>query len=156
MVNQWEIKCWVSSYTDNVSLILTPLCKHLFTFADVGFEIPNRFVVGYALDYNEYFRDLNVSPEVVAAANLMNFWRAVENRRWKRRGGRVNTVNQRDALLFVKPKLTQQVSSLSEEVLREGEAAAGFLYQWFRCKCGKRFGRGFLTGWKTKKSKSGG
>uniref|UniRef100_A0A8C5C7F5 Phosphoribosyltransferase domain-containing protein n=1 Tax=Gadus morhua TaxID=8049 RepID=A0A8C5C7F5_GADMO len=29
----------------------------------VGFEIPNRFVVGYALDYNEYFRDLNVSPD---------------------------------------------------------------------------------------------
>lgn len=28
---------------------------------DVGFEIPDRFVVGYALDYNEYFRDLNVS-----------------------------------------------------------------------------------------------
>ena len=28
---------------------------------DVGFEIPNHFVVGYALDYNEYFRDLNVS-----------------------------------------------------------------------------------------------
>ncbi|XP_057190893.1 phosphoribosyltransferase domain-containing protein 1b [Triplophysa rosa] len=25
----------------------------------VGFEIANRFVVGYALDYNEYFRDLN-------------------------------------------------------------------------------------------------
>ncbi|XP_051989436.1 phosphoribosyltransferase domain-containing protein 1b [Xyrauchen texanus] len=25
----------------------------------VGFEIPNRFVVGYALDYNEYFRDLS-------------------------------------------------------------------------------------------------
>uniref|UniRef100_A0A3Q1I7B9 Phosphoribosyltransferase domain-containing protein 1 n=1 Tax=Anabas testudineus TaxID=64144 RepID=A0A3Q1I7B9_ANATE len=25
----------------------------------VGFEIPNHFVVGYALDYNEYFRDLN-------------------------------------------------------------------------------------------------
>uniref|UniRef100_A0A8C0VV59 Hypoxanthine phosphoribosyltransferase n=1 Tax=Castor canadensis TaxID=51338 RepID=A0A8C0VV59_CASCN len=24
-----------------------------------GFEIPNVFVVGYALDYNEYFRDLN-------------------------------------------------------------------------------------------------
>nr|CBH31296.1 hypoxanthine phosphoribosyltransferase 1 [Suberites domuncula] len=24
-----------------------------------GFEIPNEFVVGYALDYNEYFRDLN-------------------------------------------------------------------------------------------------
>uniref|UniRef100_A0A8C9ZRB7 Phosphoribosyl transferase domain containing 1a n=1 Tax=Sander lucioperca TaxID=283035 RepID=A0A8C9ZRB7_SANLU len=27
--------------------------------AYVGFEIPNHFVVGYALDYNEYFRDLN-------------------------------------------------------------------------------------------------
>ncbi|XP_065775634.1 phosphoribosyltransferase domain-containing protein 1 isoform X2 [Muntiacus reevesi] len=26
---------------------------------DAGFEIPNLFVVGYALDYNEYFRDLN-------------------------------------------------------------------------------------------------
>ncbi|XP_028660219.1 hypoxanthine-guanine phosphoribosyltransferase-like [Erpetoichthys calabaricus] len=25
----------------------------------VGFEIPDCFVVGYALDYNEYFRDLN-------------------------------------------------------------------------------------------------
>ncbi|XP_076827346.1 phosphoribosyltransferase domain-containing protein 1 [Brachyhypopomus gauderio] len=25
----------------------------------VGFVIPNRFVVGYALDYNEYFRDLS-------------------------------------------------------------------------------------------------
>lgn len=30
-------------------------------FADVGFEVPDKFVVGYALDYNEYFRDLNVS-----------------------------------------------------------------------------------------------
>uniref|UniRef100_A0A4W4F7H5 Phosphoribosyl transferase domain containing 1b n=1 Tax=Electrophorus electricus TaxID=8005 RepID=A0A4W4F7H5_ELEEL len=27
----------------------------------VGFEIPNRFVVGYAFDYNEYFRDLGGS-----------------------------------------------------------------------------------------------
>ncbi|XP_076319844.1 hypoxanthine-guanine phosphoribosyltransferase-like isoform X2 [Tachypleus tridentatus] len=26
----------------------------------VGFEIPDRFIVGYALDYNEYFRDLNI------------------------------------------------------------------------------------------------
>ncbi len=34
----------------------------VFALIDVGFEIPNCFVVGYALDYNEYFRDLNVSP----------------------------------------------------------------------------------------------
>ncbi|VDO67665.1 unnamed protein product, partial [Schistosoma mattheei] len=25
----------------------------------VGFEVPNRFVVGYALDYNDNFRDLH-------------------------------------------------------------------------------------------------
>ncbi|KAI5100396.1 hypoxanthine phosphoribosyltransferase 1, like [Silurus meridionalis] len=25
----------------------------------VGFEVPDKFLVGYALDYNEYFRDLN-------------------------------------------------------------------------------------------------
>jgi len=25
----------------------------------VGFEVPDRFIVGYALDYNEFFRDLN-------------------------------------------------------------------------------------------------
>ena len=30
-------------------------------FTDAGFQIPDLFVVGYALDYNEYFRDLNVS-----------------------------------------------------------------------------------------------
>uniref|UniRef100_A0A8B9BZJ5 Hypoxanthine phosphoribosyltransferase n=1 Tax=Anser brachyrhynchus TaxID=132585 RepID=A0A8B9BZJ5_9AVES len=29
----------------------------------IGFEIPDKFVVGYALDYNEYFRDLNVSTQ---------------------------------------------------------------------------------------------
>ncbi|GFU47252.1 hypoxanthine-guanine phosphoribosyltransferase [Nephila pilipes] len=25
----------------------------------MGFEVPNKFIVGYALDYNEFFRDLN-------------------------------------------------------------------------------------------------
>ena len=29
--------------------------------SDIGFAIPDSFVVGYALDYNEYFRDLDVS-----------------------------------------------------------------------------------------------
>lgn len=38
-------------------------CVSVLLPADVGFEIPNRFVVGYALDYNEYFRDLNVSTD---------------------------------------------------------------------------------------------
>uniref|UniRef100_A0A3P9AMS1 Hypoxanthine phosphoribosyltransferase n=1 Tax=Esox lucius TaxID=8010 RepID=A0A3P9AMS1_ESOLU len=26
---------------------------------DIGFEVPDSFLVGYALDYNEYFRDLS-------------------------------------------------------------------------------------------------
>lgn len=30
-------------------------------FAVIGFEVPKRYIVGYALDYNERFRDLNVS-----------------------------------------------------------------------------------------------
>ena len=30
-------------------------------YTDIGFEVPDKFLVGYALDYNEYFRDLNVS-----------------------------------------------------------------------------------------------
>lgn len=37
------------------------LTVELWFFLVVGFEIPDKFVVGYALDYNEYFRDLNVS-----------------------------------------------------------------------------------------------
>ncbi len=27
---------------------------------DIGFELPDEFIVGYCLDYNEHFRDLNV------------------------------------------------------------------------------------------------
>ncbi|VDN15262.1 unnamed protein product [Dibothriocephalus latus] len=44
-----------------VSLLVkrTPLsCGYRPDFA--GFEIPDEFVVGYALDYNDYFRDLHV------------------------------------------------------------------------------------------------
>ncbi|MGH0173882.1 UNVERIFIED_CONTAM: hypothetical protein FKN15_066645 [Acipenser sinensis] len=40
----------------------TQACTFLYNSlcpSDVGFEIPNRYVVGYALDNNEYFRDLN-------------------------------------------------------------------------------------------------
>lgn len=49
-----------------VTLSHSSLCLFLI---DVGFEIPDHFVVGYALDYNEYFRDLNVSEcEVNTAA----------------------------------------------------------------------------------------
>lgn len=51
----------------------------MFASIDVGFEIPNRFVVGYALDYNEYFRDLNVSSSTAtAAAQHVTFWKAWE------------------------------------------------------------------------------
>lgn len=32
----------------------------LVFLSDFGFEVPDKFLVGYALDYNEYFRDLNV------------------------------------------------------------------------------------------------
>ncbi|XP_041282321.1 hypoxanthine-guanine phosphoribosyltransferase-like [Onychostruthus taczanowskii] len=41
--------------------LLTPpnYKKNCIFFTDTGFEIPDKFVVGYALDYNEYFRDLN-------------------------------------------------------------------------------------------------
>lgn len=41
---------------------------NVFALTDVGFVIPNRFVVGYALDYNEYFRDLNVSLPTLFSA----------------------------------------------------------------------------------------
>lgn len=33
----------------------------VFLISDTGFEVPDAFLVGYALDYNEYFRDLSVS-----------------------------------------------------------------------------------------------
>ncbi|XP_066050993.1 hypoxanthine-guanine phosphoribosyltransferase-like [Chamaea fasciata] len=43
-----------------VSLLIKRTCQSPGYRPDyVGFEIPDKFVVGYALDYNEYFRDLN-------------------------------------------------------------------------------------------------
>ena len=41
------------------SAVFLYLNSKLWFFTVVGFEIPDKFVVGYALDYNEYFRDLN-------------------------------------------------------------------------------------------------
>lgn len=38
---------------------------------DIGFEVPDIFVVGYALDYNEYFRDLNVSHSATIIVSLI-------------------------------------------------------------------------------------
>lgn len=40
-------------------LLVKRVAQNSFLPDYVGFEIPDRFVVGYALDYNEYFRDLN-------------------------------------------------------------------------------------------------
>ena len=40
---------------------------------DIGFEVPDIFVVGYALDYNEYFRDLNVSRSASFLSYLYTF-----------------------------------------------------------------------------------
>ncbi|CAB1313718.1 unnamed protein product [Coregonus sp. 'balchen'] len=31
----------------------------LLSLLNIGFEVPDSFLVGYALDYNEYFRDLS-------------------------------------------------------------------------------------------------
>lgn len=43
-----------------------------FSVLVVGFEVPDKFVVGYALDYNEYFRDLNVStPDLLIMLTMM-------------------------------------------------------------------------------------
>lgn len=72
-----------------------------FLPADVGFEIPNRFVVGYALDYNEYFRDLNVSTD--AGAHGATFRRA--GREMK---GGVNTANQIDASLLTSQRVSDK------------------------------------------------
>ena len=44
-----------------------------FLLADIGFEIPDEFVVGYALDYNEYFRDLIVGGVCVCVCVCVGF-----------------------------------------------------------------------------------
>ena len=33
----------------------------LIWMKDIGFNIPDKFIIGYNLDYNDYFRELNVS-----------------------------------------------------------------------------------------------
>uniref|UniRef100_A0A8U8BKB0 Hypoxanthine-guanine phosphoribosyltransferase n=1 Tax=Geospiza parvula TaxID=87175 RepID=A0A8U8BKB0_GEOPR len=54
---------FLSNLKDNLFFYLFQdiIETELYFLADTGFEIPDKFVVGYALDYNEYFRDLNVS-----------------------------------------------------------------------------------------------
>lgn len=52
----------------------------LVVIPDVGFEIPDRFVVGYALDYNEYFRDLNVSPVTFWSQKSSLLWEELRSR----------------------------------------------------------------------------
>ncbi|XP_058506176.1 hypoxanthine-guanine phosphoribosyltransferase-like [Solea solea] len=53
----------VKQYNPNMIKVASLLVKR--TRSDgyrpdfIGFEIPDKYVVGYALDYNEYFRDLN-------------------------------------------------------------------------------------------------
>ncbi|XP_071961727.1 hypoxanthine-guanine phosphoribosyltransferase-like [Antedon mediterranea] len=42
-----------------VCSLLVKRGKNEYRPAYIGFEVPDKFVVGYALDYNEYFRDLN-------------------------------------------------------------------------------------------------
>jgi hypoxanthine phosphoribosyltransferase len=38
-----------------------------------GFSIPEKFVVGYALDLNEHFRDLEVTLTYHNFSNLVSF-----------------------------------------------------------------------------------
>jgi len=41
------------------TLLNKPSCRKVnVTLKYVGFDIPNKFVVGYGLDYNEYYRNL--------------------------------------------------------------------------------------------------
>ncbi|CAH8571173.1 unnamed protein product [Heterobilharzia americana] len=42
----------------------------------VGFEIPNRFIVGYAIDYNDFFRDI---PHICSINNEAKKLFAVSN-----------------------------------------------------------------------------
>ena len=42
-------------------MCLTVVVMVCIFISDIGFEVPDSFLVGYALDYNEYFRDLSVS-----------------------------------------------------------------------------------------------
>lgn len=42
--------------------------------SDIGFEVPDAFLVGYALDYNEYFRDLSVSVTLLLQKLHVTEW----------------------------------------------------------------------------------
>lgn len=63
-----QLKCVVNTNCVFKSYLQNSSIKKLYFVPDIGFEIPDKFVVGYALDYNEYFRDLNVSTYMCASA----------------------------------------------------------------------------------------
>lgn len=50
----------MSFYLYNINTYYN-VCLFVCFSPDIGFEVPDAFLVGYALDYNEYFRDLSVS-----------------------------------------------------------------------------------------------
>lgn len=66
----------LSSYNQDIHAMLSLCNQHIgamfSSLSDTGFEIPDIFIVGYALDYNEYFRDLNVSLHVIDVSICLN------------------------------------------------------------------------------------
>jgi len=59
---------------DTASLLIkrTPRAVPGFTASFVGFSIPDKFVIGYGLDYNEKFRDLQ-HISVISAAGISKY-----------------------------------------------------------------------------------
>ncbi|RTG82421.1 hypoxanthine phosphoribosyltransferase, partial [Schistosoma bovis] len=57
---------YIKSFEPRSVLVACLLVKRRQDFSEfqpdfVGFEVPNRFIVGYAIDYNDFFRDIPVS-----------------------------------------------------------------------------------------------
>lgn len=55
----------ISNFANPYKLQISNMFFFFFSnHSDIGFEVPNEFLVGYALDYNEFFRDLGVSEKM--------------------------------------------------------------------------------------------